>query len=366
MLTSKFTGFIPNNFGLYRELSPLNLTRSKNLYFKTYLHSQLVYSTNKLYSTSKGTISKTQNQKANAETKSETVPLSPETINQLYLNYSSLNNDKKRVSIIGSEKNIKRLDSIVKNSRGLGDEIQVFLSTKKEELKSEIKSCTIEEEEKRKRIALTKSIKEKMEEIKINLINMEMKKKIMKEKKKKEANIEKKLNRKNRLIIPPSTRKLSVFSFFSKEFFNSIEKPQKPDEKKNTEIFKNAASRWVSLDPKEKARYQKLAANANLERIQKAKEWWANADLELIKLENKRRKKLNIERKALGKRPLAKIKNPFKIKNPSRTLTFSSSFTNFIKYVYSKKLVSGNVVKNSKTISEMWKKLSDEEKARYR
>ncbi|PVV02371.1 hypothetical protein BB560_003172 [Smittium megazygosporum] len=175
-----------------------------------------------------------------------------------------------------------------------------------------------------------------------------------------EKEFEKKLNSKHKLINPPSLRKVTPVNIFIKESYKLANLPEKSTLNQRINVLIDARKKWNQLSSEVKAEYYKKADQENLELIQKAKEWWANPDWELLKLENKRIERINASRKSVGKKPLSIIKNPFIKKRQNNT------YAVFTKHMYSKNLVSGEIHLSSKTLSQLWKNLPESEKLKYK
>ncbi|PVV01760.1 hypothetical protein BB560_003811 [Smittium megazygosporum] len=105
--------------------------------------------------------------------------------------------------------------------------------------------------------------------------------------------------------------------------------------------------------------YLNKAKQANLERQLYAKQWWDNVDKSKIELENERRRRINAIKKSQGKRLDKLLKNPFE----KRRCLYP--FGIFVKDMYSKKVVSGNVKQSMRILSKIWKDLPVKEKEVY-
>ncbi|PVV02375.1 hypothetical protein BB560_003174 [Smittium megazygosporum] len=160
------------------------------------------------------------------------------------------------------------------------------------------------------------------------------------------------------VIKPPSIRKRSPFMIFVKEFaLESKEKNQ--DSISSSGVVVHASEKWKSLTADEKALYQIKTEEYNAQQLEIAKTWWETADMNLVKLENRRRRNVNARNRALDKNRVSMLRNPFVKKKLNPYIAFA-------KELYEKKVLSGNLDNNAKTISKMWNDLSEAQKEKYR
>ncbi|PIA13630.1 HMG-box [Coemansia reversa NRRL 1564] len=118
------------------------------------------------------------------------------------------------------------------------------------------------------------------------------------------------------------------------------------------------SSKWKSLSDKEKQSYQEESQKLRSEHEVTMRKWWSTVDLDLVALENKRRRR---QSKA-GTKPTL-LKDPFKPKRPvSAFIRFSTE------RMSENKDVSNGIEDVSKAVkhaAQIWKNLSDAEKAPF-
>ncbi|PVV02856.1 hypothetical protein BB560_002675 [Smittium megazygosporum] len=219
-------------------------------------------------------------------------------------------------------------------------------------------------EEKKKKAELLKRAKEKAKAKAKKALLLKRAKALMSKNREKrviEEKLDKQLNSIRKLIHPPSITKISGRIEFMRDRLNSLKSSMNGNASVLTSSLKTLHQEWTNLDPKEKERYNVIAESRNSERLAKAREWWSKADLNMVKLENKRRKNLNVARKAQGKHPLHKIANPFAEK------VLYSPFSFFIsEFSKNSKLNDSLGPFSLAKAATTWNSLSEAEKETYR
>ncbi|OMJ09470.1 hypothetical protein AYI70_g902 [Smittium culicis] len=163
-----------------------------------------------------------------------------------------------------------------------------------------------------------------------------------------------KLNSTKKIVKAPSIRSVSPFNAYVGEQISEYTKiPDNNLMTSRASILSNICNQWASIDPQARKKYEDIAAQKTLEKIEVAKAWWKKVDPKLITLENQRRNILNKKNKDNASyRKLRKIANPFAPKLPPGTFGF------FVKHCNS---VSSEKI-SIKQIAEVWKNMPDSEK----
>ncbi|PVV04892.1 hypothetical protein BB560_000604 [Smittium megazygosporum] len=123
------------------------------------------------------------------------------------------------------------------------------------------------------------------------------------------------------------------------------------------EILAAIIKQWATLSAEEKAKYKEKTDIINNERLEKVKEWWGKVDLGLVRLENKRRARIDVQRKAQGKRRFRKLRNPF--------INRMTAYHIFLKEFSIANSSLGTLGERSKRAAQIWRTLPQEEKDRY-
>ncbi|OMH83741.1 hypothetical protein AX774_g2755 [Zancudomyces culisetae] len=166
---------------------------------------------------------------------------------------------------------------------------------------------------------------------------------------------EAKINRKTALLRPPSSRAITPYVAFVIEFF----KQQTGSVKKN---MQDAAQSWKSLTDAQKHEYIAKAKEENARRKEEAEKWWATTDIDLVKLENSRRRRRNVTLKSEKKSELRLLDDPRLPKRPATS--FSLFFADRFASVKSDK--SKKVTDHFKDIATQWRALPESEKQKYK
>ncbi|KAJ1917725.1 hypothetical protein H4219_003037 [Mycoemilia scoparia] len=148
----------------------------------------------------------------------------------------------------------------------------------------------------------------------------------------------------------------AYIAFFKDQFKNA---PEVAGSEGITAYSGAAAQKWRQLSEHDKEPYVKKFNQAKKEYENILRDWWKTVDMELVKLENARRKRYNANAKAEGKSKLKLLTNPFAPKRPP------TAFSIFIKEKYSD--ASHDAPRSTspeilKTLAGKWKTLNDAEK----
>ncbi|PVV04156.1 hypothetical protein BB560_001356 [Smittium megazygosporum] len=161
-----------------------------------------------------------------------------------------------------------------------------------------------------------------------------------------------------KMLSPPSIKKVAPIDIY-RSTLNTSEAPKDKNNVQWGAVLKIYGEKYNLLSKEEKELYQRRADEVNQERIIKAREWWENVDKKLIDIENRRRAKENVNRKAQNLPALPMLKTPFKRK------LYRSAFAFFTKEIYDNEILVGKCTDVSKIISQMWKDLSEPERQYY-
>ncbi|PVV03351.1 hypothetical protein BB560_002178 [Smittium megazygosporum] len=160
-------------------------------------------------------------------------------------------------------------------------------------------------------------------------------------------------------IVKPPKISTNPFNLYCKDQITALfdENPQfQLDISSQVKIL---LEKWRTLSDEEKKPFKEKAQERKSILIKEAEQWWENVDPNLVKLENIRRKNINVERKESGKPLLREIKNPFAPKS------LPTAYAIFVKDVYSLFLNVGPA-ERMKSIAQKWNHLSQDEKQKYK
>ncbi|PVV04994.1 hypothetical protein BB560_000498 [Smittium megazygosporum] len=115
-------------------------------------------------------------------------------------------------------------------------------------------------------------------------------------------------------IVSPPRSKATAYNLFLKSLPFVGTKPESSPDNCIPHIIQKPSYMWNLLSEEEKKPYLDQAKDRKKELAEKEKAWWNEIDPVLVGLEIKRRENANILRKALGKRTLPKLQNPFEPK----------------------------------------------------
>ncbi|PVV05209.1 hypothetical protein BB560_000278 [Smittium megazygosporum] len=169
--------------------------------------------------------------------------------------------------------------------------------------------------------------------------------------------LSRKQNSSKPIISPPPITITSTNIFVREEYRQK--KPRIYNGKMLIGYNKVLMEKWNTFSDEEKRPYIEKAKIERLKLQENLKEWWENVDLNLVKLENKRRENINAIRKAKGKYKMPLLKNPFLEKNNT-----PNAFCIFLKNEKSN-YSHLRPTEQFKAVARDWKELSDEEKGYY-
>ncbi|KAJ2807415.1 hypothetical protein H4R20_001293, partial [Coemansia guatemalensis] len=159
----------------------------------------------------------------------------------------------------------------------------------------------------------------------------------------------------SRAVVKPPKAPPAAYALFIQKFGGFAPGSEPSNIAERARMY---ASKWGSLTDSQKHAYQVESQKLRAEHEVTLRKWWATVDLELVALENRRRK-----RQTLGGLKPNLLKDPFKPKRPA------SAFIRFAsERVSESKNSSEGIDAVSETVSgaaEHWKNLSEAEKAPY-
>ncbi|KAJ2077976.1 hypothetical protein H4R24_004792 [Coemansia sp. RSA 988] len=159
----------------------------------------------------------------------------------------------------------------------------------------------------------------------------------------------------NRALIKPPKAAPSPYAIFIQKFegFSPGSEPSNIAER--ARVY---SAKWKSLSDSQKHAYQEESQKLRVEREKELRKWWATVDLDLVALENRRRRRLTLP----ACKPLL-LKDPFKPKRPAAAfIRFASE-----RVKDNKDSSDGNasVTVAIKDAAQHWKNMSESEKAPF-
>ncbi|KAJ2610941.1 hypothetical protein H4S08_003387 [Coemansia sp. RSA 1365] len=170
----------------------------------------------------------------------------------------------------------------------------------------------------------------------------------------KQEQLEAKLNSKRTMLRVPKAAP-SAYALFIHKFGGFAPGAEPSNIAERARLY---SSKWKSLSDKEKQAYQEESQKLRKEHEIAMRKWWSTVDLDLVALENRRRR-----RQSKGGSKPTLLRDPFKPKRPA------TSFVRFSTERMSENKGASNGIEDIsmavKNAAQIWKNLSDAEKAPF-